>query len=108
VVGYEPLIERCTNDVGDRHVLAAAIQTGAHRIITANLDDFKQEALAPWGIVAVHPDDFLLELYAKDNAAVRSILEAQSEQKGMSAQVRVTLMKRHVPKFAAQMIAELA
>jgi len=108
VVDYEPLIERCANDVGDRHVLAAAIQAGVRRIITANLDDFEEEALAPWGVVAVHPDDFLLELYAKDKVAVRSALEAQAEKNGVSAQVRVGLMQRHVPKFAAKMLAELA
>jgi len=43
VIDYEPLIEQCTNAVGDRHVLACAIKAGGRRIITANLDDFKPE-----------------------------------------------------------------
>jgi len=108
VVGYEPLIERCTNDVGDRHVLAAAIKAGARRIITANLDDFKEEALAPWGIQAVHPQDLLLELYAKDQAVVRAQLEAQAKKKGVSVEERLAVMQKHVPEFAAKMLAELA
>ena len=29
VTGYEPLIDRMTNDPGDRHVLAAAVKCGA-------------------------------------------------------------------------------
>jgi len=108
IVGYEHLIAQCTNDVGDRHVLAAAIQAQVGRILTFNLDDFKAPDLAPWGVVAVHPDDFLLELYGKDPVAVRSALEAQAEKKGASAQVRLGLMARQVPNFAAKILAELA
>jgi len=66
VVNYEPWVEHCTNDEGDRHVLAAAIKGKVLRIITFNLRDFAPEALAPWGVVAVHPNDYLLELYARD------------------------------------------
>jgi len=108
VIGYEPLIERCTNDVGDRHVLAAAIKAQIGRILTFNLDDFKQEALAPWGVVAVHPDDFLLELYAQGEAAVRKGLRAQADKHKSTLNTRLGLMQRHVPKFAAKMLDELA
>lgn len=46
-------------DPGDRHVLAAAIVGRCDVIVTANLKDFSGAALAPFGIDAQHPDEFL-------------------------------------------------
>jgi hypothetical protein len=70
VTGYEPLIEALTlPDPADRHVLAAAIRCGAQQIITENLVDFPDDALAPFSIEANGADDFLLqtfELYPAD------------------------------------------
>ena len=48
-------------DGNDRHVVAAAVRGGANAIITANLADFPATALRPFGLEAVHPDDFLLD-----------------------------------------------
>lgn len=60
---YEPLIPTLTlPDAEDRHVLAAAVASGAEAIVTFNLADFPQAALAPYGVRALHPDTFLLEL----------------------------------------------
>lgn len=61
VSGYKALVPVMTNDPKDRHVLAAAIHGQAALIVTANLKDFPAEALAPYGIEAVHPDEFLLD-----------------------------------------------
>lgn len=47
-------------DPGDTHVLAAAVAGHADCIVTSNLKDFPAAALAPYGIEALHPDDFLL------------------------------------------------
>jgi len=88
-------------------VLAAAIKGQVGRILTFNLGDFKKEALAPWGIVAVHPDDFLSELYAKDRAAVRKALIAQADKLRSTVNERLTYMQRHVPEFAAKVLIEL-
>ncbi|MBK8254979.1 MAG: PIN domain-containing protein [Polyangiaceae bacterium] len=63
VKGFEDLIEGLNlPDANDRHVLAAAIRTGAQVIVTFNLRDFPREQLAPFGIEAVHPDDFVVDL----------------------------------------------
>lgn len=60
VTGYESLVESLAlPDPNDRHVLAAAIRCGADAIVTFNLRDFPQAALAPYGIEVLHPDDFI-------------------------------------------------
>lgn len=48
-------------DPDDRHVLAAAIKGGAQSLVTFNLKDFPDNALADTNVEAVHPDDFLLD-----------------------------------------------
>lgn len=60
VTGYEALIDIVNlPDPDDRHVLAAAIRCGANAIVTFNLKDFPQDALEPYGLEALHPDDFI-------------------------------------------------
>jgi predicted nucleic acid-binding protein len=59
VTGYEGLIEALRlPDPNDRHVLAAAIQSGAEVIVTFNLSDFPASTLAIHGIEGRHPDAF--------------------------------------------------
>ena len=63
VTGYEGLIEGLQlPDPNDRHVLAAAIRGRADVIVTMNLKDFPVETLAPFGIEAQHPDEFVFHL----------------------------------------------
>jgi predicted nucleic acid-binding protein len=52
-------------DPHDRHVLAAAIQARAGVIVTFNLRDFPEEALAPHRVEACHPDAFVLRLMSQ-------------------------------------------
>ncbi|POZ49570.1 PIN domain-containing protein [Methylovulum psychrotolerans] len=60
VFGYEDLIEALVlPDPNDRHVLAAAIKSGADAIVTFNLKDFPSDILAKYGIGAIHPDEFI-------------------------------------------------
>jgi len=63
VTDYESLIPSIElPDPGDRHVLAAAIVAQASVIVTFNLSDFPAQKLALYGIEAMHPDKFVLEL----------------------------------------------
>ncbi|HET7370483.1 MAG TPA: PIN domain-containing protein, partial [Gammaproteobacteria bacterium] len=60
VTGYEHLIESLDlPDPDDRHVLAAAIRCNADAIVTFNLKDFPADALEPYAIDLIHPDDFV-------------------------------------------------
>ncbi|MGI8562957.1 MAG: PIN domain-containing protein [Candidatus Dormibacter sp.] len=65
------------NEEKDRHVLAAAVESPAEAVITFNLDDFPEEACAPHGVEATHPDDFLLALCDFGPATVRTAIDAQ-------------------------------
>lgn len=60
VTGYESLIPSLNlPDPDDRHVLAAAIKGRCDAIVTANLKDFPEAVLEPFGIDLQHPDEFL-------------------------------------------------
>jgi predicted nucleic acid-binding protein len=64
VAGYEHLISTVNlPDPDDRHVVAAAIASGASVIITWNLRDFPASALKKFGLRRQTPDAFLAELY---------------------------------------------
>jgi hypothetical protein len=74
VTGYEGRIEGLSlPDPEDRHVLAAAIHSGAAVIVTFNLADFPASTLALYGIESRHPDDFCCGLI---DAALDASLEA--------------------------------
>jgi hypothetical protein len=79
VEGYESLIEALQlPDPNDRHVLAAAIRCNADAIVTFNLKDFPRDALAPYGIDAIHPDDFIY--YQIDMAPARCCSAFRSQR----------------------------
>jgi predicted nucleic acid-binding protein len=60
VYGYESVIPSLTlPDPDDRHVLAAAIVGRCDVIVTQNLKDFPEAAVAPFQIETLHPDEFL-------------------------------------------------
>ncbi|KSD71899.1 MULTISPECIES: PIN domain-containing protein [Pseudomonas aeruginosa group] len=78
VTGHEPLCPGLTlPDPDDRHVLAAAIKCSASVIVTFNLKDFPPDVLRPFEIEAVHPDDFIADLFDLDQAAVLEAVQAQ-------------------------------
>ncbi|MDO5056452.1 MAG: PIN domain-containing protein [Lautropia sp.] len=78
---YESLIPGLSlPDPGDRHVLAAAIRCGAGVIVTFNQKDFPESTLAPFGIEALHPDEFVEDLIDLDICAVVSAAQRQRAQ----------------------------
>lgn len=77
VVEFEPLISMLGEfpDPDDTHVLAAAIASQAQVIVTFNLKDFPAEILDRYGVLAQHPDQFLLSLLNQDPQQVLRSLE---------------------------------
>ena len=100
-------------DADDRHVLAAAICGHADAIVTFNLADFPALALAPFGVEAQHPDDFLLnQLDLNPSAALKSIkaMRARWRQPQLSAlDLAAAIEKLQMPLVAARFreVAEL-
>ena len=79
VTGYEGLIEGLNlPDPDDRHVLAAAIRSGAQVIVTMNLDDFPESALAPFSVEALHPDEFVIHQIDLAPGLVCSVIAEQA------------------------------
>jgi hypothetical protein len=71
VWGYEPLIGNLKlPDPDDRHVLAAAIHSGAQVIVTANVRDFPPDDLSDFNVEAKTPDDFVLDQISIDDRVV--------------------------------------
>jgi predicted nucleic acid-binding protein len=76
VAGYEPLIVGLKlPDPEDRHVLAAAIKSGAQVIVTRNLRHFPDADLHPWNIEAKSPDAFVLDQVGINSRRVAACIQ---------------------------------
>jgi hypothetical protein len=84
-----------TNDPKDRHVLAAAVASGASHVVTVNLRDFPV-ASRPAGVLVQAPDRFLLDRLRDDAASVRRAVEAMASRHASPA---------HTPRELAALIA---
>lgn len=73
---YEHWLEMISlPDPDDRHVLAAAIESGATTIVTNNLKDFPAAETSRYDIVATHPDDFVVQCITANPAIAARILD---------------------------------
>lgn len=80
VTGYESLIAGLElPDEDDRHVLAAAIRAKAEVIVTLNHKDFPQAVLNTFDIEALHPDDFISDLFDLNHALVLEAVRRQRQ-----------------------------
>lgn len=97
-------------DLDDCYVLEAAVFAGAERIITANLRDFPDTVLGPYGIRAQHPDEFFCERYAV--SAERMVEAARDARRGLTrkpldpAEYIEGLRKVDLPRLAALLEAQ--
>lgn len=110
VVGYEPLINGLTlPDVDDRHVVAAALKGQAEAIITFNLKDFPSSELDPLDISAIHPDEFLSDMFELNPTAC--IKAAQQQRRSLKSPPMTTteflacLQKQRLPSFVSKLKA---
>ena len=80
ITGFESLISGISlPDLDDRHVVAAAVRSDADIIVTYNLKDFPQPSLNSFGIEALHPDDFITDLFDLNQALVLSAVNKQRQ-----------------------------
>jgi len=107
ISGHEKWISQCTNDEGDRHVLACAIEAKARHIVTFNTDDFKDADLARWNVRALKPNDYLLMKYLQDeDTFMRQLLRA-ADRKRVRPQAFLEGLLRDCRSFAELMLKEL-
>ena len=80
ITGYKHLIAGLTlPDPDDCHVLAAAIRAKAEVIVTLNLRDFPPGILASFDIEALHPDDFISDLFDLNHALALEAVRRQRQ-----------------------------
>lgn len=70
-------------------------------IVTLNLRHFRPEHLAPWGVLAQHPQSFLSEVFRQEQALVMAKLEQQAGDRGRSLSQLLDILKGTVPDFVA-------
>lgn len=81
VENYEEFIDSLElPDLGDRHVLAAAIKCQADVIVTNNLKDFPQEAVGKYHIDVQSPDVFLNHLFDLNQVAFCKAVHAMRKR----------------------------
>lgn len=97
-----------TNDEKDRHVLAAAVHGEVPIIVTFNLRHFKSEHLEPWGIRALHPEAFLIEIFREEESAVITKLKQQADDRGRSLRKLLDILNTTVPEFVAIISAAIS
>ncbi len=99
ISGYESLIPQMTNDEKDRHVMAAAVHSGSQIIVSFNLRHFRPEHLEAWGVSAVHPQSFLIEILRQEQTLVLTKLEQQAADRDRSLHQLLTILSAAVPDF---------
>jgi predicted nucleic acid-binding protein len=92
-------------DPNDVHVLTAAIAGHADCIVTSNLKDFPLDALEPFGLQAIHPDDFLLaqiDLNPLDVLAAFAAQRARLPRPAFTPEVFADALERNALVLTAQ------
>ncbi len=106
VDGFGSLIDGMTNDPKDRHVLAAAVRANAEVLVTFNISDFPEPVLKRYDVVAIHPDEFLLDQLDLCPDVTIEVMRQQAasyrREPTTVAGVLVLLERTGVPRFAAE------
>lgn len=92
VHGYEWMEAGLECDPKDRHVLAAAVASGASILVTTNLKDFPDDACDPHEVVVMHPERFLFTLLNDDTPACAEAIERDAARKSRPPATRQDLL----------------
>ncbi|HTR43728.1 MAG TPA: PIN domain-containing protein [Pseudomonadales bacterium] len=107
VTGHERFMDIVKNDPKDRHVVAAACQSHSEVIVTFNLKHFPKDILAPHGVRAEHPSEFLINLYNIDGGIFVTKLVGIAENREIPVSKVLDTLSKHVPDFT-EFISESA
>jgi len=92
-------------DPNDRHVVAGALVSRCHAIITWNLRDFPTQILTKYRLEAIDPDVFLENQFDLDQgrflAAVQKIRGRLNNPEKTAAEYRSTLIKQGLVRTAS-------
>jgi hypothetical protein len=99
--GYEGLIDAMKNDEKDRHVLACAMRSNSHAIVTSNKKHFPEEALKPYELECMTPDDFLVHQYHLDADGFIGVIISQAAKINRSPSELLASLRKHVPTLAS-------
>ncbi|MDP2996375.1 MAG: PIN domain-containing protein [Bryobacterales bacterium] len=99
VTGYENLVPSLTNDIKDRHVLAAAVRCQAHAIVTSNVKHFPLESTAPYDVEVLTPDEFLVRQFCRDQDRVIEKLQDQARARQIRTEELLALLAKRVPEL---------
>jgi len=105
--GFDHLIDQCSNDPKDRHVLACAIHQKAELILTFNLKDFPPESLIRWQIEAKHPQEYLLALYSMEPISVVHRLETIARDREEDFEDYLLALGRWLPGFSQRILSDI-
>ncbi|WP_179380091.1 RSP_2648 family PIN domain-containing protein [Jannaschia marina] len=90
-------------DPNDVHVLAAASDAGADRLVTFNMRDFPRRDVMAEGIVLQNPDAFLMDLWLGDGMAVADVVETvratAARLSGEDQPLRPLLKRARLPRL---------
>lgn len=91
-------------DPDDEHVVALALQNGLAKIVTFNKKDFPDDVLLRQGILVIHPDAFLCELWGQFQEEFKSVLQqtirSYTSTKPHKSVYFASLKKAKVSQFA--------
>jgi len=89
-------------------VLAAAVRGEAPIIVTFNLRHFRPEHLEAWGVRALHPQSFLIEIFRQEQSVVMTKLEQQATDRDRSLLRLLDILRATVPDFVAIVTAAIS
>lgn len=104
---YEHLVDHCSNDPKDRHVLACAIHCRAELILTFNIRDFPEACLEPWQIQVLHPQDYLMTLYSIDPVTMIHRLGEIARKRNMDLETYLLKLGKWLPLFTGKILSHL-
>lgn len=93
-------------DLGDSHVLAAAILGKANVIVTQNTKHFPSVALERYGILCHNADDFLIHQYHLGPDKMLEKLDEQAADIRMERLCLLKLLEKAVPNLVKLLLAE--